>query len=120
MVTIVNKVNLADLVNYYVDKNDGLGLTRWLRRYSQNVDARERLLQAVATCSVMYSLHYRRRLIQRIVQTRPETPLDKLVQILQAIEKLDRRYPDDNLGEIIDFCFAPVIPSGRKPLIFGT
>jgi len=32
---------------------------------------------------------------------------------------LDRRYPDDDLGEIINFCFAPLPRLQRKLLASG-
>ncbi len=119
MVTIASSTDLADMVNYYLDRSEGLGLTRWLQRYSQQVEVREQLLQAIAMCSLRYSLDYRRILLRNIVRCSTDTTLDRLLHVIDAVMMLDRRYPEDDIGEIIDFCFAPLPRSQRKLLASG-
>ncbi len=119
MVTLSSSTDLADMVNYYLDRSEGLGLTRWLQRYSQQVEVREQLLQAIAMCSLRYSLDYRRILIRNMVRCSTETTLDRLLHVIDAVMMLDRRYPEDDIGEIIDFCFAPLPRSQRKLLASG-
>lgn len=119
MVTVTTSTGLSDLINYYLDRSEGLGLSRWLQRYSQQVEVRDQLLQALAICSLRYSLDYRRILIRNIVQCSNETPLDRLLHVIDAVMMLDRRYPEDDIGEIINFCFAPLPRPQRRLLAFG-
>jgi hypothetical protein len=119
LVTLTGSTDLADTINYYLDRSEGLGLSRWLQRYSQQVEVREQLLQALAICSLRYSLEYRRILIRNIVRCSPETTLDRLLHVIDAVMTLDRRYPNDDIGEIIDFCFAPLPRPQRKLLASG-
>lgn len=119
MIAVTDSNGLADLVNYYLDRSESLGLARWLQRYSQQEEVREQLLQALATCSLRYSLDYRRTLLRNIVRCSTDTALDRLLRVIDAVMMLDRRYPDDDLGEIIDFCFSP-LPRPQRKLFSST
>lgn len=107
LMQITNDVGLADLVNYYLDKNDRLGLSRWLKRATDNLELRDALLNKLSVTTLRYSLELRRQLINNLVRCSPKTPPDQIAYVLDAIVTLDRRYPGDDLGRIIDFCFAP-------------
>ncbi len=117
--TLNNGVDLADLINYYVDREYGLGLARWLRRFSDNPDLRDTLMSSLSFCSLRYSLDYRRHLLRNLVRCSPKTPLDQLLQVIDALITLDKRYPDDDLGRIIDFCFEPLLHKRRSLLAFS-
>lgn len=119
LTSITVGTGLADLVNYYLDRDEGLGLARWLRRYSQHVDVREALLNALAACSLRYSLEYRRTLIDHLIRCNHGTPLEQLLQAFESVITLDQRYPDDDLNRIIDFCFAPLTRARRGLFAFG-
>lgn len=118
-ITVTDGEGLADLVNYYLDRSEGMGLARWLQRYSRRVEVRDQLLQAIALCTLRYSLEYRRILIKHIVRCSVDTPLDRLLQVIDAIMTLDRRYPEDDIGDIINFCFSPLPRPQRGMLSFG-
>lgn len=117
---LVNDAGLADLVNFYLDKEERLGLGKWLKRFSENVDRRDALLNVLANCSLRYSLDYRRALLRTLVHCSPDTPANKLYQAVEAVMTLDRRYPDDDLTKIIEFCFAPLVQNRRGLLAFGS
>jgi hypothetical protein len=102
---------LSDLVNFYLDRDQGLGLRRWLKRFSADVPTRDALLSELASCSLRYSLRYRRALLRALVRCDARTPLPTLVDALGAVATLDRRYPDDDLERIIGFCLGPL---GRR------
>jgi hypothetical protein len=114
-----NDVGLADLVNYYLDKSERLGLAGWLKRYSDNVELRDALLNKLATTSLRYSLAYRRTLIRNLVRCERSMPLEQLFALFDVVITLDKRYPEDDLSSIIDFCFAPVVRPKRRLLAFG-
>jgi Arc/MetJ-type ribon-helix-helix transcriptional regulator len=113
---------LADLVNYFLDRDHGLGLKGWLRRFDSDLACRDALLSELAACSLRYSLNYRRALIRALVRCDPQTPLARLVDTLEAVTTLDRRYPDDDLEQIIAFCFKPISrqPSALRALFAGS
>ena len=115
-----NEIALADLVNFYVDRSDRLGLGRWLKRYSESEDVRDTLLHRLAITSLRYSLEYRRVLLRNLVRCKPTMPMDRLLAVLDAVSALDQRYPQDDLRRIIEFCFAPVAPPRRRLFAFGT
>lgn len=116
---LTSDVGLSDLINFYLDREERIGLGRWLKRFSDRVEARDALLSAVAICSLRYSLAYRRTLLRNLVRCKPATPHDQIIQVLDALMALDRRYPDDDLSQIIDFCFAPLAQARRGLLAFG-
>jgi hypothetical protein len=109
-----NGVGLSDLVNYYLDREYNLGLDRWIRRYSKQVEVREMLLTTMAACSLRYSLDYRRTLIRNLVRCPAETKLETLLHVIDAVATLDQRYPDDDLERIITFCFEPLVRNRRR------
>lgn len=113
VISLSNDVGLADLINFYLDRNERLGLARWLNRFSPNVEARDLLLSRLATTSLRYSLNLRRQLIEQLVRCPTNIGLEQVVALLEAIIALDRRHPRDDLGQIIDFCFAPHIRRRR-------
>jgi hypothetical protein len=108
VVPLQSDLALADLVNFYLDRSERLGLARWLKRYSDKVELRDALLYRVAACSLRYSLDYRRKLLASLVRCPYNTPLEQICGALDAVMALDKRYPDDDLSRIIAFCFAPV------------
>jgi len=110
---------LSDLVNYYLDKSERIGLARWLQRHSDNVDARDALMGKLATTTLRYSLDYRQRLLQNLVRCDPGTSLEQVAYVLDSVATLDRRYPGDDLGRIIDFCFAPHVRQRRRVFALG-
>lgn len=112
-------VALADIVNYYLDKSERLGLARWLKRYSENVDLRDALLNKLASTSLRYSLPYRKALVRNLVRCDQSLSLEQLFALFDAVITLDRRYPEDDLERIIDFCFAPVARPKRRLLALG-
>lgn len=114
MMQITTDVGLADLVNYYLDKSERLGLARWLKRATDNLDVRDMLLNKLAVTSLHYSLELRRQLIRNLVRCNPKMPLEQILYVLDAIMTLDRRYPGDDLRKIIDFCFAPYMRQRRR------
>ncbi|MFQ3662804.1 MAG: hypothetical protein SNJ69_10480 [Chloroflexaceae bacterium] len=119
MMQITNDVGLVDLVNYYLDKSERLGLARWLRRATNDLDLRDALLNKLAVTSLRYSLELRRQLISNLVRCSPQTPPDQVAYVLDAIVTLDRRYPGDDLSQIIDFCFAPYLRQRRSIFALG-
>lgn len=116
---VIESVDLADTVNYYLDRSEGLGLSRWLQRYSQQVEVREELLRVLAYCSLQYSIAYRRTLIRSLVRCKPSTPHERIINVLNAIITLDWRNPEEDMSRIIEFCFAPLHGTRRKLLAFG-
>lgn len=110
---------ISDLINFYIDRDEGLGLINWLKRLSGRVEERDKLMNLLALCSLRYSLTYRRILIGTLVKSDPTTPFAQIQQVIEAIMTLDRRYPDDDLNKIIKFCFAPVARTRRGLLAFG-
>ncbi len=120
VVSVTSAVGLADLINYYLDRSERLGLARWLDRVTKNVEVRDQLLLRLATTSLRYSLQFRRLLIKKLVRCKPETPVEHLIYVLDSIATLDRRYPNDDLERIINFCFAPYVPQRRRLFAFGS
>jgi hypothetical protein len=118
--TLTNDMGLADLVNYYLDKDERIGLRRWLNQFSDNADRRDMLLNALSACSLRYSLEYRRTLLQHLVKSDPATPIEDLGKAIDAVMMLDRRYPEDDLNKIIAHCFAPIARPKRGLLAFGS
>ncbi|WP_129631636.1 hypothetical protein [Candidatus Oscillochloris fontis] len=117
---ITSDVGLADLVNYYLDRSEHLGLGRWLKRYTEDIELRDAILNHLAVVSLRYSLSYRRHLIEQFVRCPREISPDQLSYVLESISTLDRRYPNDDLDQIIDFCFAPHTRQRRRLLAFGS
>jgi len=120
VISVTSVVGLVDLVNYYLDRSERLGLARRLDRLTKNVDVRDQLLARLATTSLRYSLELRRHLIKKLVRCKPETPVEQLMYVLDSIATLDRRYPNDDLERIINFCFAPYVPQRRRLFAFGS
>jgi len=118
LVTLSTAQELADLVNYYLDRNEGLGLHRWLQQYGEwmGLDARDEVLELLSECSLRYSLDYRRTLIRNLVRCHIDTPVDKILNVLDAVIELDERHPDDDMGHIINFCFTS-LPRTRWRLL---
>lgn len=114
-----NDAGLADLVNYYLDQSERLGLGKWLKRYSENVELRDWIMGKLAVTSLRYSLELRRQLIRNLVRCEQSTPADQIAYLLDSIITLDRRYPNDDLGRIIDFCFAPHMKQRRSLFAIG-
>lgn len=119
LMEVTNDAGLADLVNYYLDKSERLGLDRWLRGLTDSVELRDLLLGKLAVTSLRYSLELRRQLIKSLVRCPKDTPADQLAYVLDSIVTLDRRYPNDDLGQIIDFCFAPHVRPRRRLFAAG-
>lgn len=120
LVALTSDVGLADLVNFYLDRSERLGLGRWLKRYSENLELRDALLNHLAVVSLRYSLNYRRHLIEQFVRCPREITPEQLGYVLESITTLDRRYPNDDLGQIIDFCFAPHTRQRRRMFAVGS
>lgn len=118
--TLSSDNGLSDLINYYLDKSENLGLARWLKRFSDNVDLRDTLLHKLAVTSQRYSLVYREALIRNLVRCNQSVTFEQLLTLFDAVVALDRRFPEDDLERIIDFCFAPVVPPKRRLLAFGS
>lgn len=119
LVSLNTDVALADLVNFYLDKSERIGLARWLQRFSASADLRDGLMGRLAVTSLRYSLDYRRRLLLNLVRCDPAAPPEQVAYVLDSIATLDRRYPGDDLGRIIDFCFAPHVRQRRGLFAFG-
>lgn len=119
LMQINNDAGLSDLVNYYLDKSERLGLSRWLKRTTDSVDLRDALLSKLSVTTLRYSLELRRQLIRNLVRCDPQTSPDQIAYVLDAIVTLDRRYPGDDLGRIIDFCFAPHMRQRRRLFAVG-
>jgi hypothetical protein len=117
--TLVESTELADTLNFYLDRSEGLGLSRWLQRYSPDVELREQILLTLASCSLRYSLKYRRLLIRSLVRCPLSTPPDRLINVINAVVTLDWRYPEEDMATIIHFCFAPLHGTRRKVLVPG-
>jgi hypothetical protein len=114
-----NDVGLSDLVNYYLDKSERLGLQRWLKQLGDDLDLRDALLGKLAATSLRYSLELRRQLVVNLVRCEPRTDPAQLAYLLDSIVTLDRRYPGDDLSRIIDFCFAPHVRQRRRLFAFS-
>ena len=119
IVTLNNDVSLSDLVNFYLDRSERLGLNRWLKRYSDNLELRDAVLNHIAAVTLRYSLNYRRYFIERVVRCNNEIAPEQLSYVFESIATLDRRYPSDDLEQIIDVCFAPHTRQRRRLLAFG-
>lgn len=112
LMELPNDVALADLVNFYLDKSERLGLDRWLKGFD-SLELRDMLLGKLAVTSLRYSLELRRQLIKNLVRCERGAPVEQLAYVLDSIVTLDRRYPGDDLERIIDFCFAPHVRQRR-------
>lgn len=119
LMEITSDTGLSDLVNYYVDKSERLGLEKWLKRFTEDLDLRDAVLGKLAVTSLRYSLELRRQLISNLVRCESTTPADQLAYVFDSIVTLDRRYPADDLGRIIDFCFAPHVRPKRRLFALG-
>jgi hypothetical protein len=119
IVTLTSDVGLSDLVNFYLDKGERFGLGRWLKRYSDNLDLRDAMLNHIAAVTLRYSLQYRRHILEQVVRCSPEITPEQFTYVLESISTLDRRYPNDDLDQIIDFCFAPHTRQRRRMLALG-
>jgi hypothetical protein len=119
LMELTNHVGLSDLVNFYLDKSERLGLEKWLRRFTEDLDRRDLLLNKLALTSLRYGAELRRQLIESLVRCEPTLSADQLIYVLDSIVTLDRRYPGDDLGQIIDFCFAPHARQRRRLFAFG-
>jgi hypothetical protein len=117
---IVSDVGISDLINYYLDRSYRLGLENWLKQYGSNLEIREALMGKLATTTLRYSMEYRQQIIRQLVRCSPEMPPNQVIYLLDAVVTLDRRYPQDDLGRIIDFCFAPHTRKRRRLLAFGS
>ncbi|RRR73329.1 MAG: hypothetical protein EI684_08870 [Candidatus Viridilinea halotolerans] len=119
LMDLTTDVALSDLVNYYLDKSERVGLEKWLKNFTPDVDLRDALLGKLAVVALRYSLDLRRQLLSRLVRCSPSLAPDQVAYILDSIVTLDRRYPGDDLGRIIDFCFAPHTRQRRRLFAFG-
>jgi hypothetical protein len=119
LMELTNDAALADLVNFYLDKSERLGFERWLKRFTDNVELREALLTKLAVTSLRYSLELRRQLIGNIVRCDTQITPDQIAYVLDSVVTLDRRYPNDDLARIIDFCFAPHTRQKRRLFALG-
>jgi hypothetical protein len=119
LMDLTSDAGLSDLVNFYLDKSERLGLEKWLRRFTEDLDLRDALLGKLAVTSLRYSLELRRQLLERLVCCEPSLSADQLGYVLDSIVTLDRRYPGDDLGRIIDFCFAPHARQRRRLFALG-
>lgn len=119
LMELSNDAGLSDLINFYLDKSERLGLERWLKQVGDNLDLRDNLLSKLAVTSLRYSLELRRKLIANLVRCDPRSPADQLAYVLDSVVTLDRRYPGDDLGQIIDFCFAPHMRQRRRLFAFS-
>ncbi|PDW04113.1 hypothetical protein [Candidatus Viridilinea mediisalina] len=119
LMELTNDVALSDLVNFYLDKSDRIGLQKWLKRFTDDLELRDALLGKLAVVSLRYSLDLRRKLLGRLVRCSTSLPADQVAYVLDSIVTLDRRYPGDDLGRIIDFCFAPHTRQRRRFFAFG-
>ncbi|NJN15900.1 MAG: hypothetical protein HC822_06230 [Oscillochloris sp.] len=117
--SVQSETGLADLVNYYLDKSERLGLGKWLQRYSPDLELRDALMSKLALTSSRYSLEYRRCLLKAVTRCTQETAPDRLFYVLDSVVALDRRYPGDDLERIIEFCFAPYQRPQRRLFAFG-
>jgi hypothetical protein len=104
---VTSDLALADVVNFYLDRSERLGLARWLNRHSANADIRDALMSRLASTSLRYSLNLRRTIIRNMVRCAPTMASEQVAYVLDSISTLDRRYPNDDLEQIITFCFAP-------------
>jgi hypothetical protein len=104
---VTSDIALADLVNYYVDRSERLGLARWITRHSEHAEIRDALMSRLAGTSLRYSLNLRRLIITSLVRCEPTISSEQVAYVLDSISTLDRRYPNDDLEQIIGFCFAP-------------
>jgi hypothetical protein len=116
---LTSDVGLSDLVNFYLDRSERLGLGRWLKRYSPDLELRDALLNRMASTSLRYSLEYRRQLLTLVAQCDGAIQPQQLAYVFDSIATLDRRYPNDDLERIIDFCFAPHARPKRRLFAFG-
>jgi hypothetical protein len=114
LMELSNDVGLSDLINFYLNKSERLGLERWLKRRGDEGEQQDWLLGKLAATSLRYSPELRRQLIGDLVRCDPQTPPDQLAYVLDSIMTLDRRYPGDDLGRIIGFCFAPHTRQRRR------
>jgi hypothetical protein len=119
LMDLTNDAALADLVNYYLDKSERLGFERWLKRLTDNLEVRDALLSKLAVTSLRYSLELRRQLIESLVRCGSNVPVEQIFFVLDSVSTLDRRYPNDDLGRIIDFCFAPHSRQKRRLFALG-
>ncbi len=119
MIDLTICTDLSDIVNYYLDKSENLGLQRWLQRYSSSVELREQITHAISACSLYYSLNYRRILIRNIARCSTDIAPERLFNVMNTVTLLDERHPDDDLGEIIDFCFAQLPRTPRRLMASG-
>jgi len=119
MAGITSDVGISDLINYYLDRSERLGLSRWLKRFSDDVELRDAVLNQIATVTIRYSLSYRQHLIEQVVRCPREIRPDQISYVLESISTLDRRYPNDDLDQIIEFCFAPHTRQRRRLLALG-
>jgi uncharacterized protein YfaA (DUF2138 family) len=113
-----NDAELSDLILFYLDKSERLGLQGWLKRFSDDLELRDAVLGKLAVTSLRYSLDLRRQLVGNLVRCDPKLPADQLAYLLDSVVTLDRRYPGDDLSRIIDFCFAPHMRR-RRLFAFG-
>jgi hypothetical protein len=116
---LTTDVGLSDLVNFYLDKSEQLGLGRWLKRYSDNLELRDAVLNHLAVVALRYSLNYRRHLIEQVVRCSRDITPEQISYVLESIATLDRRYPNDDLDQIIDFCFSPHTRQRRRLFALG-
>jgi hypothetical protein len=114
LMELTSDAGLSDLINFYLDKSERLGLGRWLKEVGES----DLLLSKLAVTSLRYSLDLRRQLVGKLVSCDPRTPVEQLAYVLDSIVTLDRRYPADDLGRIIDFCFAPHARQRRRLFAF--
>ncbi|MBP1464612.1 hypothetical protein EYB53_002705 [Candidatus Chloroploca sp. M-50] len=119
LMDLTSDTGLSDLVNFYLDKSERFGLERWLKRFTEDLDLRDAILGKLAATTLRYSLELRRKLIGNLVRCGPQVQPDQLAYVLDSIITLDRRYPGDDLGRIIDFCFAPHMQPKRRLLALG-
>lgn len=119
LMEVSSDTGLSDLLNFYLDSSERLGLGKWLKAYTDDLELRDWMMGKLAVTSLRYSLELRRQLIACLVSCDRQTPADQLAYVLDSIVALDRRYPGDDLERIIDFCFAPHRRQKRRLFAFG-
>ncbi len=118
LMELTSDSGLSDLINYYLEKSENIGLTRWLKQFTEDLDLRDALMNKLALTTLRYSLDLRRQLIKNLVRCDTSLPVDQVAYVLDSVVALDRRYPGDDLERIINFCFAPYARQKRR--LFAT
>ena len=109
-----SEVELADLIHYYLDREERIGLAKWLNQTISDTERRDHLMTRLASVTLRYSLPLRRIMLDHLVRIPRQTDYGQLLSILDSIATLDRRYPHDDVEQIIRFCFGPHVQQRRR------